>query len=425
MKILDQKLQLSAQHYARNESREQRVHDTYVDGMLNTRTTETSSSKSESLSIIELRNRQSTETDGHAPKSESNLHRQTNNTHELIDNRHSLKTEQFRAMPQPRPLTEPFTGQAAARGSQKVDNLPELPQNLIRMIEAIESLMEKMTGKSYHLKIFGYESREATTSSTQSEGSEGSPETSDRLMHFPTLNFPDIGGFQRPNNQASMQGERWQLQSSYFELEQTDFRAQGNVTTANGEQIVFDLNMQMSRSFSSQVSAEREKGFVLKDPLTVNFGGTPATLSMEKVQFDIDADGQLDDISFVQPGSGFLALDKNQDGVVNDGTELFGTQSGNGFADLSAYDEDGNGWIDENDSVFSKLQIWHKDANGLDQMQGLLELNIGAISLQNIDTPFSYKDQNNQLQGQAVSSGVFLYEDGRGAGSVQQIDLAV
>ncbi len=39
---------------------------------------------------------------------------------------------------------------------------------------------------------------------------------------------------------------------------------------------------------------------------------------------------------------------------INDGSELFGTSSGDGFKDLATYDEDENGWIDENDSIFSK-----------------------------------------------------------------------
>ena len=41
--------------------------------------------------------------------------------------------------------------------------------------------------------------------------------------------------------------------------------------------------------------------------------------------------------------------------------------TGDGFKDLAMYDEDGNGWIDENDEIFSKLLIWSKDENGNDE----------------------------------------------------------
>lgn len=84
---------------------------------------------------------------------------------------------------------------------------------------------------------------------------------------------------------------------------------------------------------------------------------------------DLDADGMEDQISFVLPGSGFLALDLNGDGRINDGRELFGPETGDGFAELARYDEDGNQWIDENDPVFERLRIWTKDAEGRDVLR--------------------------------------------------------
>lgn len=65
-------------------------------------------------------------------------------------------------------------------------------------------------------------------------------------------------------------------------------------------------------------------------------------LTEAKYNFDLDSDGREDLISFVRPGSGFLALDLNGDGRVNDGRELFGPATGDGFAELARYDQDGN-----------------------------------------------------------------------------------
>ena len=86
-------------------------------------------------------------------------------------------------------------------------------------------------------------------------------------------------------------------------------------------------------------------------------------------------------ISFVGPGSGFLALDQNGDGTVNDGSGLFGARTGNGFHELAAYDDDGNGWIDEGDSVYVGLRIWEKDAEGNDRLMALGKRGLGAIFL--------------------------------------------
>jgi len=70
---------------------------------------------------------------------------------------------------------------------------------------------------------------------------------------------------------------------------------------------------------------------------------------VEITYHDLDANGVTEKISFVGSGGGFLALDKNSDGVVNDGRELFGAATGQGFKELAEYDSDNNNWINEND----------------------------------------------------------------------------
>ena len=139
--------------------------------------------------------------------------------------------------------------------------------------------------------------------------------------------------------------------------------------------------------------------------------------------FDLDADGHEEAISRLGPGSGFLALDKNGDGKINDGSELFGATSGNGFADLAQYDSDGNGWIDEADEIFDKLLIWSKDENGNDQLVGLGKAGVGAIYLGAQDTQFSMNSQQNQMNALIRQTGMFMYENG-GVGTIQQIDFA-
>ena len=145
----------------------------------------------------------------------------------------------------------------------------------------------------------------------------------------------------------------------YYEQENMLFSSVGTVRTADGREINFNVDLSMSRSFTQAYRQELNLSALQKtcDPLVINFDADTASLSDQKFRFDIDADGEEDTVSMLGAGSGYLALDKNGDGVINDGSELFGPQSGNGFQDLSAYDEDGNGWIDENDSIWSKLKL--------------------------------------------------------------------
>ena len=163
--------------------------------------------------------------------------------------------------------------------------------------------------------------------------------------------------------------------------------------------------------------------FSMCDPLVLNLDTDVATLSDQKFFFDIDADGTEDEVSMLDAASGYLALDKNSDGIINDGNELFGTKSGDGFADLQKYDEDGNGWIDENDKIWSKLQIWCKDEDGNDQLYRLADNGVGAICLQKAATDFALKGGMGQTNGAIRSTGVFLYENGN-VGTVQHVDVA-
>jgi len=219
-------------------------------------------------------------------------------------------------------------------------------------------------------------------------------------------------------------GMVYDFYESHHESETTQFTTKGTIQTADGKQVTVDLELNMSREFISETRINLRAGDALKDPLVVNFTGNAAELTQRKYSFDIDADGQTDQIAFVKPGSGFLALDKDGDGVIRVGSELLGAISGDGFAELAAFDGDENGWIDEGDNVYDRLRIWSKDAEGNDHLMALGKRGVGAIYLGHTSTPFLLKGDENQTLGMVKESGVFLSEEGE-AGSIQQIDLVV
>lgn len=211
----------------------------------------------------------------------------------------------------------------------------------------------------------------------------------------------------------------------HSESETTSFSTKGIVKTADGREISFGLNLEMSRSFKEYYEESYDIGVLnCTDPLVINLNGNIAGLSDQTFYFDLDGDGEKEEISSLQSGSGYLALDLNEDGEINDGSELFGTKSGNGFADLAKYDSDGNGWIDEDDEIWSKLLIWTKDEEGKDKLYHLSEAGVGAICLQNARTEFSLNSmKDNHTNGVLRSTGIFLYENGS-VGTVQHLDLA-
>lgn len=217
------------------------------------------------------------------------------------------------------------------------------------------------------------------------------------------------------------------LTNEYYhrEEEHTTFATQGMVRTADGRELPFNLEFSMSRSFEEYYQETYTTGFVTySDPLVINLDTNIAQVSDQKFFFDLDQDGKEEEISTLKSGSGFLALDLNGDGVINDGGELFGTKSGDGFADLSKYDSDGNGWIDEADPIWEKLLIWTKDEKGNDKLYHLADLGVGAIGLGKVSTQFALNsEKDNHNNAMIRSTGIFLYENGN-VSTVQHVDLA-
>ncbi len=210
------------------------------------------------------------------------------------------------------------------------------------------------------------------------------------------------------------------------ESEHTQFAAQGTVRTADGQELRFTLELSMQRSYREESWSSLRLGDAAKpvDPLVVNFDGTAAELQSMRFAFDLNGDGATESVPLLAGNRGYLALDRNQNDRIDNGLELFGPGSGNGFEELAQHDDDGNGWIDENDTVFNQLRVWTPSADGVGQLRTLQEVGVGALHLASVDTPFALRGEQNSALGAIRSTSIYLREDG-GAGTVQQIDLAV
>ncbi len=230
---------------------------------------------------------------------------------------------------------------------------------------------------------------------------------------------PDVGQIL----QTPVRVLQYTSQTHRFQQETTSFSGVGTVKTEDGREIEFNVNFSMSRQFEEFVKEDLGITYVQTlDPLVIHLKDQVGAVSDQNFYFDLDCDGEEEQIARLCEGSGFLALDRSGNGKIDDGSELFGTASGDGFGDLAEFDRDGNGWIDENDEVWSRLKIWTRDEKGNDLLYTLGEAGVGAIALGHVATDFSVRDENNQDRAQVRSSGIFLYENGQ-AGSIQQIDL--
>ncbi len=263
-------------------------------------------------------------------------------------------------------------------------------------IRAMRLILEKLTGKK--IKISKFEIK---------------PDNSGDVVETPG------------KNKGAGWGLSYDYLDSYHEQEETKFKADGTIKTVDGREINFQLELAMSREFYQETAIHIRAGDAKSvDPLVINFGGSAAELTDAKFAFDLDNDGREEKIARLGRGSGYLALDLNDNGRIDNGRELFGPKSGNGFAELSTYDSDNNKWLDEKDPVYDKLRVWIQDSTKGNYLAGLKEMNIGALYLEPTQTTFQLTSQNNEQLGSISETGIYIRENGS-PGSIQEIFVTI
>lgn len=196
--------------------------------------------------------------------------------------------------------------------------------------------------------------------------------------------------------------------------EKTTVKTSGAIETSSGT-----INFSMESSLASaHINIKRNR---FKDPLIIGLDGQIADFSDKKMQFDLDADGTKDQIAMLKGNSAYLAMDKNHNGKIDDGTELIGTQNG-GFNELQELDSDKNGFIDENDAAYKDLKIWKKTDRS-DKVKSLSESKIGALYAEGVNNNYEYISNGNTV-GFLSGSSFGISEDGQML-SISQVDLVM
>lgn len=180
-------------------------------------------------------------------------------------------------------------------------------------------------------------------------------------------------------------------------------------------------------SFSVQLEFELEYAEVVQvrqgavqeaDPIVLDLDGDGIELSSYRqgARFDITGTGKMATTAFVTGGDAFLAIDRNSNGRIDNGTELFGDQNGaaNGFEELRKLDSNGDGRINRLDEGFNSLLLWRDDGDGQTEDGELISLADGGIN----EISLGYRNVNQVAAGgnRLAQIASFVREDGsRGA----------
>ncbi len=217
----------------------------------------------------------------------------------------------------------------------------------------------------------------------------------------------------------------------YDSSERLIFESVGEVLTEDGRKIDFMMQLDFENSYHHESKGEVfQSARQWLDPLVISLTGQVPSIADGSFHFDLNSDGQNENLKQLGAGLAYIAFDKNGDGEINNGSELFGATSGQGFAELAQYDSDGNGWIDENDSIYHQLKVWQPalDTIQSSKQEGSLmsfrEAEVGAIFLHATDTQYTFTDENNNAQARITQGSMALMESGK-ASYVFQMEWAM
>lgn len=146
-------------------------------------------------------------------------------------------------------------------------------------------------------------------------------------------------------------------------------------------------------------------------PLVLDLDGDGlelVALQNSSTSFDLDADGFAELTGWVARDDALLAIDLDGDGRIDNGSELFGDQTGfaHGFLALAEHDTNSDGVIDAQDDTFAELLLW-RDANGdgvsqSGELKTLIDMGIASISVSATAT-------NHAVQGHDILKAVWIY----------------
>ena len=244
-----------------------------------------------------------------------------------------------------------------------------------------------------------------------SHGTAQSLAVGSEMLNFALNNFSTPANYKIKYTFSLQEFMQAEIQSGFGPI-------RADIKVFSGETDLTDQELTTSNNTAVQTdSVMMTVGNISLSPLVLDLDGDGVELSNlgeTETYFDLNGDGILEGTGWVRPDDGLLAIDNNRDGIINDGTELFGDQGGefaNGFDSLARLDSNQDGQVNDQDAQFADLVVWRDlNADGVSQVDELVTLSDLGISGISLDAVEVWKvDGTNYISHEAS----FIYEDGR------------
>jgi len=206
------------------------------------------------------------------------------------------------------------------------------------------------------------------------------------------------------------------------------------------------LSMTQSTAFTgaqiSAMTAEQIDALLATSPIVLDLDGNGVSTlaASEGANFDINATGNAHRVGWASATDGLLVRDRNGDGLINDGSELYGnatrladgSRASNGYEALAMEDGNGDGLLDQADAAFADLRLWvDTNSDGITDAGELHNLSdFGITSLNLAYTQTDTLDNGNLLalsssyttaDGQSHDMADVWFRRDTGEGSVSEL----
>jgi len=208
------------------------------------------------------------------------------------------------------------------------------------------------------------------------------------------------------DGQSFQQGDILSVEQWTVSKQQLNYQVQGKLNI-NEQELSLNYNFALSSERTSYSKVEMS-AVALKDPLIVQFGAQGLGEIKGQKNFKINQDNKIDQLPIFSGDVGYLVYDQNNNQQADNGSELFGPKTGQGFAELALLDSNKNGFIDADDEQFDQLYLWQPSDDNNQAEQWGEDLSVVAEVFENADFAALMKHANMPAADKLAATATVL-----------------